>query len=127
MDFDIETFFVKKSIKSEYQERILFELTSKKHREKAVSRFAHSASIYLKNDFLNCDFSCFINQFVHNKKNKTCYIISNGLYDGESLPTQEAIEFCQKSYVTVILISSNFIAIKEEVERGSPMFFVLAI
>lgn len=127
MDFDIETFFVKKSIKREYQERILFELKSKKHREKAISRFAHSANSFLKNDFLNCDFSCFINQFVQNKNLATCYIISNGLYDGESLPTQEAIEFCQKSYVTVILISSKFIAVKEEVEKGSSMIFVLAI
>lgn len=127
MDFDIETLFIKKSVKKEYQERISFELKSKKHREKAISRFAHSANILLKNDFINCDISSFISQFVQNKSLETCYIISNGLYDGESLPILEAVEFCQQSYMTVILISSEFIAVKEEAEKGAPMIFVSAI
>ena len=51
MDFDIEIGFVKKYIKKEYQDRLIFELKSKKHREKAVSRFSHFSENILKNSF----------------------------------------------------------------------------
>ena len=51
MDFSIENKFVKEYIKKEYQERLLFELQSKKHREKAIARFAHSSETILKDCF----------------------------------------------------------------------------
>ena len=126
MDFDIETHFVRKCVKKEYQERVLFELKSKKHREKAISRFAHSAETVLNSSFLKYSFSNFTNKFIQNADVKNCYVISNGLYDGHNLPIQEAVEFCQESYMTVILISSEFIAIKEEFEKSVPFVFVFS-
>lgn len=124
MDFDVETHFVKNSVKKEYQERILFELKSKKHREKAISRFSHSANIILNSKFSKYSLEDLISISFQKGNTENCYIISNGLHDGEHLSLEEAVKYCQQSYMTVILISSKFTAVKEEYEKSSPWVFV---
>lgn len=125
MIFNIESEFVKKHIKKEYQERLIFELQSKKHREKALSRFSHNSQLILKNHFekttaipttrnlpFEIDFS------------EKCYIISSDENDGIFIPLIDAIKFCEQSYMAVILITSKVVIIKEEYENGKPFFFV---
>ena len=51
MDFSIENDFVKRAIKKDYQERIIFELQSQKYREKAIDRLSHSPETILKDVF----------------------------------------------------------------------------
>ena len=124
MDFSIENKFVKEYIKKEYQERLLFELQSKKHREKAISRFSHSSETILKDCFskssiLELQKNC---EIVSSKEQ--CYILSNDLYDGRMLLWKEAIRYCAASYMVVILISEKTIVIKEEFEKGEPLILV---
>lgn len=126
MDFSIEVFFVNNCIKTEYRERLLFELQSKKHREKAISRFAHSAETILKNGFVKTRFSDLKNCFKANDL-EMCYVISGGLYDGDKLLFKDAIGFLNASYLPVILISSKIIMIKEEFENKQPALFLYQI
>ncbi len=121
MNFDIETAFVKKYIKKEYQDRILFEFQSKKLREKAISRFSHSSEIILKNCFKSCD----IPELKKIDPKEKCYIISNGEKDGNMIFMSDAIEYCENSYMTVILISEKFVALKEEYEK-KPVILISA-
>lgn len=118
MDCNIESGFVKKYIKKEYQERLLFELQSKKHREKAISRFSHFSETILKKCFNSCD-------ILELKKHlykvyaptEKCYIISNDENDGKTLFLTDAIECCTTSYMAMILISEKFVIVKEEYEK----------
>lgn len=124
MDFNTEIEFVKKYIKKEYQERLIFELQSQKHREKAISRFSHFSKDILNDSFKSCDMSEFPN-LVRDKiaaKEKT-YIISSDENDGKLLPLSEAVECCKKSYMAMILISKKFVLVKEEYEKRVYFFF----
>lgn len=125
MNFDIESTFVKKHIRKEYQERLLFELQSPKKREKALSRFAHSCQLILKDHFIRVqtlpkfndlpfkiDYSC------------SCYIVSGGENDGSTLTLLDAINFCNTSYMTVILITPELIIVKEECEGKGASWFI---
>ena len=123
MDFVIESSFIRKCIKKEYQERLLFELQSKKHREKALSRFAHSSEILLKYGFEKIHISSLCNYLPKNNS-ESFYIISGDLHDGKKLLCKDAIGLLNISYTPVILISPLIIVIKEEVENKQTLLFV---
>lgn len=125
MDFIIEIDFVKKHIKKEYQERIIFELQSKKNREKAISRFSHSSDMILKDQFVKCTMAELQNHLADSCGVKEeCYMISGDTLDGHTLPLHDAVEYCQASHMAVILISSKFAVVKEEFEGGQPQVFI---
>ncbi len=125
MNFSIELDFVKKYIKKEYQERIIFELQSKKNREKAISRFSHSSDMILKDLFVKCTMAEFQNHLTDSYGvTEECYIISGDKLDGQTLPLHDAITYCKTSYMAVILISSKFAVVKEEVESKEPLIFI---
>ena len=124
MDFSIENDFVKRAIKKDYQERIIFELQSQKHREKAIDRLSHSPETILKDVFTEYTVNDFSNVLGNINAKEKCYIISQNLHDGEELLLKDAIEYFRNSYTVVILITYNFFAIKAEVEKGSaPIWF----
>lgn len=125
MDFSIEIDFVKKHIKKEYQERIIFELQSKKNREKAISRFSHSSDMILKDQFVKCTMAELQNHLADSCGVKEeCYMISGDTLDGHILPLHDAVEYCQASHMAVILISSKFAVVKEEFEGGQPQVYI---
>ena len=125
MDFSIEIDFVKKHIKKEYQERIIFELQSKKNREKAISRFSHSSDMILKDQFVKCTMAELQNHLADSCGVKEeCYMISGDTLDGHILPLHAAVEYCKASHMAVILISSKFAVVKEEFEGGQPQVFI---
>lgn len=124
MDFSIENDFVKRAIKKDYQDRVIFELQSKKHREKAIDRFSHSPKTMLKDVFKEYSVNDFCSDFSQNSMKDKCYIISANLYDGEELLLKDAIEYLRNTYTIVILIATNFFAVKEEVEKGSPSVWI---
>ena len=127
MDINIENSFVKKCIKKEYQDRISFELQSKKHRVKALSRFAHSVENILKNGFIKMSTSEIYSYFGEKAENEMCYIISYSKFDGEKLLLKDAINFLNASYMAVILISSTFAIIKEEFEKGNSSIYIFKV
>ena len=125
MDFSIEIDFVKKHIKKEYQERIIFELQSKKNREKAISRFSHSSDMILKDQFVKCTMAELQNHLADSCGVKEeCYMISGDTLDGHILPLHAAVEYCKASHMAVILISSKFAVVKEEFEGGQPQVYI---
>jgi len=112
MDFNVEAGFVMKYVKKEYRDRVLFELQTKKHREKAISRFCHSSQKILKDCFIKCTMSDLQKHFcLESNSIDKCYLITNDANDGTFLLLREAFEHCRKSYMAVILISSKFVVI----------------
>ena len=123
MDFDIEVSFVKDCIKKDFQDRIIYELKSKKHREKAKSRFAHSSENMLKECFKKLILYDLESSINTNNSNTCCYVIGD-LFDGEVILLKNAIEYLKKTYTPVILIDSRFVVIKEEVEKNEPILWI---
>lgn len=124
MNLNIEITFVKKCIKKEYQDRLLFELQSKKHREKAISRFCHSAETILKNGFEKCTISDLQEYLDTDKEAINYYIISSDLNDGNTLDSKDLVEYCKTSFMAVIAISSKIVVVKEEFEGMSPFVYI---
>ena len=124
MDFDIENKFVKNYVKKEYQQRLLFELQSKKHREKAISRFSHSSEAILKDCFSKSSILELQKNCGMVDPKEQCYILSGDGYDGRMLFWEEAIRYCVTSYMVAILISEKIVVIKEEFEKGEPLILV---
>ena len=118
MDFNIEIEFVKKHIRKDFQDRLIFELQSKKHRGKAISRFSHFSEKILSNSFKRCNMSQVQSLLEKNLKKESCYIISDDENDGKTLFLQDAVNICKDSYFTMILISKNFVLVKEEFEKA---------
>ena len=75
MDFSIENDFVKRAIKKDYQERIIFELQSQKHREKAIDRLSHSPEAILKDVFTEYTVNDFSNVLGNINAKEKFYII----------------------------------------------------
>ena len=110
-----ETFFVQKCIKEEYQDRILYDLQSKRKRQKAITKFSHSAGIILQNHFVKTTISEIQNYlFIKTNEKELCYIISDDNYDGKIVSVVEALEHLRKNYLTMILILKNSVIVKEE-------------
>ena len=127
MDSCTEIGFVRKCIKKEYHERLLFELQSKKHRAKALSRLAHISEDVLRDGYLNLSALEFQKQFAPKMSStEKCYLISDSDHDGETMLLAEAILFCQTSYMLVVLIAGDFVVIKPEIEKKSTFYVFLS-
>ena len=113
MDKNTETSFVNKFVKKEYRDRLLFELCSKKHRQKAISRFSHDSEIVLINNFVRTSVEDIKQQKL---KSKNIYIISDDECDGIFMEFCNALDYLEKTYMAVILIGDEFVVVKEEVE-----------
>lgn len=124
MDVNVESGFVRECIKKEYRERVQFELQSKKHRQKAMSRFAHDCGKILQNGYKMCKASELAEFFDAVPDKALCYLISDGEGDGTTMPLKQAKELMQNTYMPLILISSHFTVIKPEAEGGQPTFYV---
>jgi hypothetical protein len=121
MNIDIETSFVKKYIKKEYQDRLLFELSSKKNRQRAISRFSHDSDIILINSFVKTNIEKLKQQ---NNEHKKIYIISEDECDGTIMELSQAFDFLEKTYMAAILISDKFAIVKEEIEGKAPTVLI---
>lgn len=122
MNKSIEQSFVKTYIDKKYQERVIFELSSAKKRTKALSRFSHNAETALGksvNIKIITDFS------ELRESNKTVYVISWDENDGMQVPLEDAINYCENTYTSLMLIGNHFSLIKEEVESGKAKILYL--
>ena len=118
MDKNIETKFVNKFVKKEYRDRLLFELSSLKHRQKAISRFSHNSEAVLIDNFVKMS----VEQIKQQKlKLTTIYIISGDECDGVFMGFFEGLTHLEKSYMAVILIGDEFVVVKEEIEGKNPV------
>ena len=126
MDVLIETAFVQRCIKKEYQERLLFTLQSPKRRQKAFSRFAHDCETILQKGYRKLSASAFMDELTSYSQKEQCYLIGDHLQDTQTMPLAEAVELCQSSYMPIILVSPSFVLIKPEVEGKSPDLYFYA-
>ena len=124
MDSAIEINFVRENVKKEYRDRLLFELQSKKHREKAISRFAHTAKEVLQDKFKEVDLDYLNILFADTINPKPCYLITGDKHDGEYMALFETWNYIQKTFLVAIVISNDFVLIKEEYEINKPTFFL---
>ena len=121
MDRTVEERFVRQYIKEDRQERLLFELFSKKHRKKALSRFAHGAELLLKSGFRKCAAS----DLSFLKQVKTAYVIPfGGDLDGAETSGETVFSLCQNETSPVIVIGEGFSLVREELEAGAPAIFI---
>ncbi|MBR4336090.1 MAG: hypothetical protein IKP74_06515 [Clostridia bacterium] len=122
MDRTVEERFIRQYIKEDRQERLLFELFSKKNRKKALSRFAHGAELLLKPGYRKC--AAIDLSFL--KQVKTAYVIpSDGDLDGAEAPGETVFSLCQNETSPVIVIGEGFAIVREELEAGAPAIFLL--
>jgi hypothetical protein len=128
----IEEKFVKSFINKQMQDRLLFELSSPKNRERAICRFGHNANELLnpKNIVLKDSkiFYCDVERIISKKFdiNKDCYIVSLSDADGTFQPFSKAIDICFTSYMpTIIICGEDAVLIKEEVAVGETMKYIL--
>lgn len=124
MDAMAESCFVRECIKKEHRERIQFELQSKKHRQKAMSRFAHECVNILQDGYKTVTASELTLLLNAVSENEPCYLITNGAGDGTTMPMQKARELLQNAYMPVILLSSRLSVIKPEVEGGCAAYYI---
>ena len=110
----VEMDFVKKCIKREYHDRILYELKSTK-REKALYRFAHSSYEMINEKFKNTSL-LEIQNFISSSFNELedCYVISGNIHDKKNMSLKNTFfQFCN-SDMMMIIICKNWVFIKEE-------------
>lgn len=124
MDLGTESCFVRECIKKEYRERLEFELQSKKHRQKAMSRFAHDCVKILQVGYQTVTANELARLLGAVSEKESCYLITDGVGDGTTMPMQKARELLQNAYMPVILISPGLVVIKPEAEGGSAAYYV---
>ncbi len=130
MDYSAERCFVKKYIKKERQERLLFQLTNPKKRYEGLDRFCHQSSqlidtrkIVLKGDDLERQ-----KEFIKfaEKHNESCLIISpDSFVDGTEMTFIEAINTALNLFEAVIIIGSDYAIVFGEVEKGGREKYLL--
>ena len=121
MDRTVEEHFIRQYIKEDRQERLLFELFSKKNRRKALSRFAHGAELLLKPGYRKC--AAIDLSFL--KQVKTAYVIpSDGDLDGADAPGETVYALLLNETSPVIAVGEGFAVVREEVEAGAPAIFL---
>ena len=130
MDFSAETKFVKKYIRKNRQERILFELTKPAKRYDGLSRFCHQAGelinpsrISMEGEDLNhrAEFTAFVR-----KNNEICQMLSpDPFIDQKQLPLKEAISEAEMSTDAALIIGNGFAVVFTEAEKGGRNKYLL--
>ena len=127
MDKDLEKFFVEQYINNEFQNRILYELNSKK-RLKGLMRFCHNINYFIKNktivNILSNPSEDEILKFFQ-KDNKEVYVLSFDFLEGKWFNIQEAINHIFKENFFMIIISKQNVVIKPEVVTGKAEYYFL--
>ena len=123
MDADKEKHFVKKFIIPEKQERILFELTSKKKRRQCIVNigqfFNDRYLVYENKKYTEEELSTIVSKFFNIEEE--CYVIGDSLMDGKFFKFKEALhEALQDCGINCLLCGTNVVLIKEEASIYGP-------
>lgn len=128
----IEKMFVKTFVCKKLQDRIFFELSNNRSRNKAISRFAHINDELIELKYVMFQSNKLTSSEIETKlmshcdKSKKVYIISTNEFDGEFVILREGIQLCMNDYMPSILVCNpNCVFIKEETEYGAPMKYIL--
>ncbi|URZ05991.1 hypothetical protein [Clostridium felsineum] len=133
MDKSYEIEIVKTFFNKHYQERIIYELTSKKKRINAISRLCHNFKEVLKIDYMieiNCvDYKEVLEQIKKYSGANTCYVISynkeiDGLYMKLDDALRNIVGFGMPSLV-VCNIPNKLAYFEAEQVNGAPPRYIL--
>lgn len=122
MNAEIEQGFVRDYVDKKYRDRVAFELCSRKHRQRAISRFAHGSEKILSASVHKALLGSLREL---NKKERELYVISCDDNDGTTVDFDKAIAYCEGAYTATVLIGSDFSVIKEETEGGTPKIVII--
>ena len=127
---EAEKSFVKKFIKKEKQDRLLFELSGKK-RQHGIERFCHNAEdmidteriAYSGNNLLPDEILKITKQY---KVPESCYIIAyQKELDKKYVSFEDALGLVLGNAVAAIIICNDFAVIETEQYSGTPFRYIL--
>lgn len=127
---EAEKSFVKKFIKKEKQDRLLFELSGKK-RQYGIERFCHNAEdmidteriVYSGNNLLPDEILKITKQY---KVPESCYIIAyQKELDKKYVSFEDALGLVLGNGMAAIIICNDFAVIETEQYSGTPFRYIL--
>lgn len=127
---EAEKSFVKKFIKKEKQDRLLFELSGKK-RQHGIERFCHNAEdmidteriAYSGNNLLPDEILKITKQY---KVSESCYIIAyQKELDKKYVSFEDALGLVLGNGMAAIIICNDFAVIETEQYSGTPFRYIL--
>ena len=127
---EAEKSFVKKFIKKEKQDRLLFELSGKK-RQHGIERFCHNAEdmidteriAYSGNNLLPDEILKITKQY---KVPESCYIIAyQNELDKKYVSFEDALGLVLGNGMAAIIICNDFAVIETEQYSGTPFRYIL--
>jgi hypothetical protein len=134
LDKELEIKIVKRFFSKRIQDRVIFELSSKKKRIEALSRLCHNYENTLIPKYMveipspNSDYQEIVSLLKKQGASNECYVISwNGEVDGKHLPLNKALKkvvgYGMPSIVSCV--EGEIAYFEAEQEAGSPPRFLL--
>ncbi len=122
-----EEVFIDKFVVKQIKDRLLYELSSVKYREKAIWRFSHGAENILKSSKIvfkgtSNNIPELILKYITPEEG---YFMSLGEEDGKIYDFDKAIQIIISANMPIIYIMNEVVFIKEEQEKGSPICYLL--
>lgn len=133
MDFDYDHFFIQRFIIKNKRERLQYELSSKKRRQNAISRFDHGTMKYIEERKLiysgrDISWENLKRMIFKNTNERKCYIIS--FYqeiDQTMINIENLFDYVIGLGRASIMIFTNMALIEAEQIQGSAMKYVLKL
>ncbi len=121
----VENAFVKSFIDKRFQERILFELASKKKRLYAIDRFSHETEKIINQNRLVEKAVRMDAKWMEKRPSAPVYVLSYQYSDGVFLNYDEAIGYLSQTQSCAIVIHDDFCMIKSESECNETTYYFL--
>lgn len=117
----VQEFFVSRYIISSKQDRLLYEINSKKKKEKFINHFCHDTLSFIIPDkivFRGNVYDSF--NFIKNENN--FFVISFDFIDGKKMEKADLLKYMENEYLAIVAISDSCAIIKEEHDDNSHVF-----
>ena len=124
---NIEKIFVENFIDKEYRERIIYELSSNKKREKALSRLSHDAINILYRERIIIQSCQLLYDDIKNymRGSEKCYLLGGNI-DQSIMRLKDCFNECMNNPLSVVIICDNgLVIVKEELTIGPPTKYVM--
>lgn len=117
----VQEFFVSRYIISSKQDRLLYEINSKKKKENFINHFCYDTLSFIISDkivFRGNVYDSF--NFIKNENN--FFVISYDYIDGKKMEKADLFKYMENESLAVVAISDSCAIIKEENDGNSHVF-----
>lgn len=117
----VQEFLVSRYIISSKQDRLLYEINSKKKKENFINHFCHDTLSFIISDkivFRGNVYDSF--NFIKNENN--FFVISYDYIDGKKMEKADLLKYMENESLAVVAISDSRAIIKEENDGNSHVF-----